>query len=692
MSDKAACLIEIGVEELPLQAPKSLSVAFAKEIENRLNQEDITFERIEIFATPRRLALLIHNCARKTKAQRISRKGPALSAAFTKEGKPTPAAEGFARSCGVAVEKLTQIVTSTGAWLTYTETQTGKPVEVWLPELVESVLDILPIPKLMRWGSGDEHFIRPVRWLTLMFGKSVIPATLYGCTSQGLTWGHRFHHPTSLPLASAEEYEKVLKQQGYVIPSFYERLQTIEAQLKHQEKIYQCHFVTTEALLELTTSLVEWPIVLIGTFAEGFLKLPPEALISVMNIHQKAFHAVNETGELQPYFAFVSNLQSKEVKRVIHGNQRVMKARLADAAFFYEKDQQIALADRVASLDHVTFQANLGTLKDKAHRLVKLAKSIAVSINSDLLLAERAALLAKADLVTDIVGEFPELQGVMGSYYALHDHEDPQVASAIKEHYYPRFGGDDLPSTPLGCCIALADKLDTLTSIFSVGKIPTGDKDPFGLRRASLGILRIIIEQELPLDLETLLSAAIENLPSVNLETTADLKGKCLSFLLDRLRVWYHTDYSPEVVNAVMALNPTSPLDFHERVRSVHDFYQLPQAAALIAANKRVIKLLTKSNSLGQLSSLDEQWLQEPAEKDLARLLENKNKQLIHLLDNRQYSKALQELAELQPAIDRFFTEVMVMVPDVSLQQNRLALLSTVCNLFLQVADISQLQ
>lgn len=693
MTTTAPCLIELGVEELPLHAPLQLSLALKKDVEQRLRELGITFNDIRCFATPRRLALLITHCVGETQPQHIQKRGPALSAAFDAAGNPTKACEGFARSCGVTVDQLEQINTDKGTWLSYTQEQPGKSIEQWLPPLVKTALAALPIPKPMSWGNEDYRFIRPVHWLVLLFGKQVIPATLYGCTSQATTQGHRFHSSAPLSLTSAEQYESILEEQGHVIPCFTKRQHRIEEQLKEQSKQHRCEFITTPALLQTVTSLVEWPEVLVGQFNSAFLDMPAEALISAMHTHQKAFHAVDHAGNLMPYFAFVSNIRSSDPHRVIQGNERVMGARLADAAFFYEMDKHLSLFDRLPMLAHVTFQKSLGSLENKARRLEQLATSIASSLGVDTKHAARAALLAKADLVTDMVGEFPELQGIMGSYYALNDKEDPAVATAIGDHYHPRFGGDTLPSTSLGCYVALADKLDTVVSIFSIGKMPTGEKDPFGLRRAGLGILRIIIEKQLPVDLKTLLLAATNTLPNVKDSERANLVEQCFTFLLDRLRAWYQSQHiATDIINAVMCVKPTSPLDFHHRIQGVHGFRQLPEATALAAANKRVSKLLAKASATSTNNPIQEALLQEPAEKILATLIKDKQAVVLPLFETGQYSTALGELAQLQPAIDDFFDKVMVMVDDKPLQQNRLALLSTIRNLFLHAADISQLQ
>ena len=691
MSTTAPCLIELGVEELPLQAPLPLSLAFKREVEQRLEQLGIAFDAVHSFATPRRLALLITHCAAQTQAQQMQKRGPALAASFDKAGRPTKACEGFARSCGVSVDQLERITTEKGTWIGYTQKLPGSTIEQWLPPLVQEALAALPIPKPMSWGSETYRFVRPVHWLVLMFGKQVIPATLYGCSSQGSTYGHRFHHAAPLPLGSAEHYPSLLEEQGYVIPCFTKRQQHIEAQLKEQSKKHQCEFITTPELLQAVTSLVEWPEVLVGQFNNAYLEMPAEVLISAMHTHQKAFHAVDEAGNLMPYFAVVSNIRSTHPHGVRKGNERVMGARLADAAFFYNRDKQVSLFDRLPMLAHVTFQERLGSLENKAQRLERLAAIIASAMKSDPNPAARAALLAKTDLVTDMVGEFPELQGTMGAYYAINDKEEPAIATAIGDHYRPRFGGDALPSTSLGCYVALADKLDTVVSIFSIGKIPTGEKDPFGLRRAALGLLRILIEKQYPLDVKTLLLEATHTLPTVKDNERSHLVEQCFTFLLDRLRAWYQNQHiATDTINAVMCVTPTSPLDFHHRIQGVHQFRQLPEAIALAEANKRVSNLLAKANA----THLPHQahLLKEPAEQTLAALINLKTAVVLPLFRQGEYAKALEELAQLQPAIDGFFEEVMVMVDDKSLQNNRLALLSSIRDLFLHAADISQLQ
>lgn len=702
MKDTRDLLIEIGCEELPAKNLLKYAEAFAQGIEKNLAKAELAHGNIEIFATPRRLALIVHNLVTAQENHFVERKGPAIEAAFSNDGKPTAACVGFARSCGVAVEQLQRQKTDKGEWLYFRQEQLGVVTQKLIPDIVATAVAQIPIAKPMRWGGNNESFIRPVKWLVLLFGNELIDTNILGVATSDKTYGHRFLHSDAIKLKDATQYSDLLKSTGKVIPSFSERRENIEQQLKKQAG--KNSVVIDEALLNEVAGLVEWPVVLQANFSEKFLEVPAEALISSMQAHQKSFHLVDAKGKLLPAFLFVSNLESKKPEQVIAGNERVMAARLADASFFYHSDLKHSLASRLDQLKNVVFQAKLGSLFDKSERVKKLASEIIekilsasntpkLSIGISKQLIEHASLLAKTDLLSDMVNEFPELQGIMGYYYALQDNESEETAIAIKEHYLPRFSGDTLPATQMGIALALADRLDTLVGIFSINQAPTGDKDPFGLRRCALGVLRILIEKELNLDLIVLLITAASNyekqlsLPAKSVNLTV------FDFILERLRAWYaERDITPDVFAAVYARQPTQPYDFHRRILAVKHFCQLPEAAALAAANKRVSNILKKENFDSVHSKVNPSLLEQTEEHTLADLLGKQSKVVEQFIKNNQYTEALVSLATLQKPIDAFFDHVLVNVENEKLRQNRLALLMNLRNLFLEIADISLLQ
>ncbi|SNC61589.1 glycyl-tRNA synthetase beta chain [Marinobacter sp. es.048] len=683
-------LVELGTEELPPKALKPLSDAFTQGIALGLEEAGIEFGKVESFAAPRRLAVRIRDLADSQPDKSVERRGPAVRAAFDDAGNPTRALTGFATSLGVTPDQLDTLETDKGAWVVYRTVEQGKPTVELMPELVEQSLAGLPIPKRMRWGAHRTEFVRPVHWVVMLFGNKVIEAPIMGLTPGNKTRGHRFHCPKSLIIPTPNDYEVVLKQEGYVIADFAERREQIRAGVTQlAEKEAGGKAVIDEDLLDEVTALNEWPVPLMGRFEERFLEVPAEALISSMKEHQKYFHVVAADGEMLPLFITVANIESKDPSQVVSGNEKVIRPRLSDAAFFYETDRKTKLKDRIDALKPIVFQEKLGSIYDKSVRVAALAKKIADAIGSDPALAERAAMLAKTDLVTEMVLEFTDLQGIMGQYYAANDGEPEDVAKALNEQYMPRFAGDDLPTTLTGCAIAIADRLDSLVGLFGINQPPSGTRDPFALRRASLGVLRIIIERELPLDLQTCCEWAEENFTVLTEQNTA---STVVDYMLERFRAYYDEQgIGAEVYLAVHARRPTRPLDFDRRVKAVDAFRQLPEAQALAGANKRVSNILTKQggDSIGE--TVDASLLQDSAEKALAEQVDQQSAKVVPLFENGDYASALSSLASLRAPVDNFFDEVMVMADDEAVRNNRLALLNRLRNLFLRVADISLL-
>ena len=690
--DKRDLLIEIGTEELPPKALKRLTLAFNDSVKAGLQKAELTFNDVQWFATPRRLALLVSDLDSQQVDKTVQRRGPALMAAFGEDGCATPAAIGFAKSCGVEVEDLQRLETENGAWLAFNTIEKGQATTALIPDLVQTALDQLPIPKRMRWGSLSAEFVRPVHWLVLLYGDEVIDAEILSVKAGRETRGHRFHHPGELYLSEPKAYAPLLETEGRVIADFAERREAIRAQVQEAANQLKGKAVIDEELLDEVTSMVEWPEAVTGSFEQRFLEVPPEVLITTMKTNQKYFHVVDSKGNLLPHFITVSNINSKDLDMVRHGNEKVVRPRLVDAEFFWNQDRHIKLNERIEQLASVVFQQKLGTLHDKVQRVARLASLIAGDMQFDAPLAERAALMSKCDLMTDMVGEFPSLQGIMGRYYALHDGEDPQLAQALDEQYQPRFAGDELPASPLGQILAIADKLDTVVGIFAINQIPTGDKDPFALRRAALGVLRILIEKQLGLDLTKLLQHAADDyqsrLPKIDASAVVD---QCYEFIMERARAYYlESGVRPDVFDAVLAQRPGQPHDFDQRIRAVTAFRELPEAESLSAANKRIANILKNLAKVNQ--HIDESLLQEAAEKALYQTLQQLTNTVTPLFARGEYQKALFELAHLRESVDRFFDDVMVMVDDDALKNNRLALLENLRQLFLQVADLSRLQ
>ncbi len=687
---KQDLLIEIGTEELPPKALDRLSMAFQTSIESQLNQADLRFESIQRFATPRRLALLITQLDTAQADREVERKGPAVKAAFDKEGDATKAAEGFAHSCGVTVAELKQVDTPKGAWLVFQQTQPGQQTEAFIPAMVKQALARLPIPKRMRWGAGDAEFVRPVHWIVMLFGDQTIDCEIMGLKAGRTTHGHRFHHPDPIELTSPASYAQTLLDPGYVIADINARREKIQAQVEQIASKAGMVAAIDEALLDEVTALNEWPVAVMGTFDKRFLEVPSEALIKAMQEHQKYFPVVDSKGCLQPHFITISNIQSQDPTQVSAGNERVIRPRFSDAAFFWGQDLKQPLEALIPRLKDVVFQKQLGSLYDKSQRISQLAQLIAEQLNFDSTDAARAATLAKCDLLSNMVGEFPSLQGVMGRYYAQHAGEGSDIAAAIEEQYLPRHAGDNLPQTNCGRAIAIADRLDTLVGIFAIGKKPTGEKDPFGLRRAALGVLRILIETPLKLDLEVLLQATAKGL--ADKLDTSNTANEVFNYMMERLNAYYADQgISADLIDAVLSRHPTQPADFDLRIKAVSHFRQLPEAEALAAANKRIQNILRKTDETFP-EQVDINLLVEQSEKRLAEQIEALQPKVEPLLSQGLYSEALQQLAVLHEPVDQFFDDVMVMCDDENLRQNRLALLSSLSGLFLRVADLSRLQ
>ncbi len=682
-------LVEIGTEELPPKALKTLATSFADNVEAELNQAGLTFDKIEWFAAPRRLAVKVLNLATQQPSKEIEKRGPAVSAAFDAEGKPTKAAEGWARGCGITVDQAERIATDKGEWLVHRAKIEGQPTKNLLNDIVANALAKLPIPKPMRWADKTVQFIRPVHTVTMLLGDELIEGEILGVASARTIRGHRFLGEKEFEIQHADQYPQLLRKKGSVVADFNERKAEILA--KSQAKATALGGVADieESLLEEVTSLVEYPNVLAAKFEERFLAVPAEALVYTMKGDQKYFPIYDKDGKLLPHFIFVSNINPEDPTAIIEGNEKVVRPRLTDAEFFFKTDLKQKLVDRLPRLETVLFQQQLGTLKDKTDRIEQLAGEIAKQIGADEAKAKRAGLLSKCDLMTNMVFEFTDTQGVMGMHYARHDGEDEEVAVALNEQYMPRFAGDELPKSLVASAVALADKFDTLTGIFGIGQAPKGSADPFALRRAALGALRIIVEKNLPLDLEDLVkkSAALFGDKLTNKNVVADV----VDFMLGRFRAWYQDEgIAVDVIQAVLARRPTRPADFDARVRAVSHFRTLDSAEALAAANKRVSNILAKADAA--IGEINLTACVEPAEKALAEAVLALRTEVQPLIAQGDYTAVLDKLANLRAPVDSFFDNVMVNAEDPALRQNRLAILNTLQGLFLQVADISVLQ
>ncbi|MBL1142519.1 MAG: glycine--tRNA ligase subunit beta [Proteobacteria bacterium] len=690
MSNTQNLLIEIGTEELPPKSLKKLASAFKDEMIKSFNEEKLNFSDANWYATPRRLSLIINNLEVKQEDKQQQRRGPALAAAYDAEGKPTKATEGFAKSCGVSVDQLEKLETDKGTWLAFNAVIKGKETTELISAIIETALGRLPIAKRMRWGDSDVEFVRPVKWVLILFGTDYLDCEIMGITSGKESFGHRFHHPHAVSINAPENYIETLKKEAHVLVDYNERRTLIESQVNAIAEENNGIAIIDPDLLDEVTALVEWPVSFVGEFNSDFLKLPKEVLISSMQDHQKYFPVVDTKGNLLPYFISVANIESKNPALVKRGNERVIQPRLNDAAFFWERDLKHGLANHIESLKKVIYQKQLGTLFDKSDRLQKSVLHLAKPLNIEIDQAKRAAALCLCDLLTDMVSEFPALQGTMGRYYAEADGEDGQVAIALEEYYQPRFAGDALPTSALGQCLAISEKIDSLVGIFAIGKAPTGDKDPFGLRRSAIGLLRIIIECNLDIDLKELITNAAANYPTdINSNNCID---DVYHFLMERLRRYYLDEgVSPDTFESVLAINTSKPLDFHHRLTAVTEFRKLTQAESLAAANKRISNILKKSE-ITDIKQVNDNLLTEESEITLAKSLNEYQKRLAPMIEKRDYKSALTELAGLRENVDNFFDNVMVNCEDDATRINRLALLNSLSALFLKTADISKLQ
>jgi glycyl-tRNA synthetase beta chain len=729
-------LVEIGTEELPPKALRALADAFRTGIDAGLEKASLAHRGIASFATPRRLAVRVERLAAQQREQHVRRRGPPLSAAFDAAGAPTRAAQAFAASCGSTVEALERIEEGKGTFLYFVGTRAGERTTELLPGLVQTALDQLPVPRRMHWGEGRAMFVRPVHWIVMLFGRDVVPARLLETEAGRHTHGHRFHAPRPLSLPTPAAYERTLRERGHVLADFAVRRERIRTEVITVAEAVKGRALIGDALLDEVTALTEWPVALAGRFEERFLALPREVLISTLEDHQRYFPVEDAAGRLLPAFITVSNIASRDPPKVQQGNERVVRARLADAAFFWEQDRREPLAARQRGLEAVTFQAKLGSLGDKTRRLRALAPDIAATAGASREAALRAADLAKCDLLTAMVGEFPELQGIMGAYYAKADGEPAEVAVSLREQYLPRSAGDALPGSGTGVALAIADRLDTIAGIFAIGEKPSGAKDPFGLRRAALGVQRILIEKGLDLDLQACIERAvmgvradIERLrsagpggaaspvaasapsPALKAEkaagaapgsaaSAAALTGEIYDFLMERLRAYYlegagataqgRAPVTTEMFDAVLATRPASSVDFDARLKALSTFLELPEAGSLTAANKRISNILRKANTTWP-AEVDVLQLREEAEVRLYDVMRGLRDAVAADTARREYTSALGRLALLRPAVDTFFDKVMVMDENPQLRANRLSLLAQLRGLFTGIADLSRL-
>lgn len=692
-------LFELGCEELPPKSLKPLRDALQASVIEQLNEADITFDSIKAFAAPRRLAIQIDGISDKQPDRTEEKRGPAIKAAFDADGNPTRAAIGFAKGLGIEASELITINTDKGDYVGYEQVIHGQATTELLPAIFQTALDNLPIAKRMRSGASRNEFVRPVQWAVLMQDDAVIDATIQGHQTGNQTRGHRFHSPDYHTIAHANDYEQLLD--GLKVVADFDKRQTlIKNQVKALADEVNADPIVPQDLLDEVTALVDFPIALRANFEARFLQVPQEALISTMQADQKYFCLTDKAGKLQPYFIFITNIESKDPNQIIEGNEKVVRPRLADAEFFFLQDQKQPLFSLTESLKTRVFQDKLGTIWEKSERIAKLAAFIATLMQEqgrDINIDEtvRAAILSKADLASSLVGEYPELQGIAGTYYARLNDEPEAVAASLEEQYLPKFSGDVLPQTPIGICLALADRLDTLVGIFAIDQAPTGSKDPFSLRRSAIGILRILIEKQLPINLVALVEQAIKGYSTSDgskIAKMGDTFTQVMAFLNSRYRAMYtEQGVSVDTIQAVQAINPHMPLDFDQRIRAVQAFSELPQAEKLADSNKRVANILAKSE-VSVADTVDEMLLSEPAEQALYQVVQQAKTAVTPLLETADYTQILQTLVSLDAPLTQFFADVMVNSEDAALKNNRLALLKQVRALFLTVADISELQ
>jgi glycyl-tRNA synthetase beta chain len=692
MSEARDFLVEIGTEELPPKALRTLMVAFGERLEAAIDDARLAHGAVRTYASPRRLSVLVEALAMGQEDRKITQKGPPVSVAFDKEGNITAAGTAFASKCGVDAAALGRTRTDKGEWLSCDVVEPGRRSAELLPQLIEQALQELPIPRRMRWGAGDAEFVRPVHWVVLLHGADVIAADIMGITAGRQSHGHRFHSAGPVRIERAGDYLETLERKGRVIADFERRRDLVHEGVASQAAAAGGRAVGSDELYDEVTALVEWPVPLTGSFDESFLRLPREAVVSTLTSHQRYFPVENDRGELLPAFITIANLDSKDPAKVRDGNERVIRPRLADAAFFWEADRRTPLASREESLRDVVYQRGLGSLHDKSARTARIAASIAEAVDGDGQALRRAAMLAKCDLLTGMVGEFPELQGTMGRYYAEADGEPAAVVAAVGDQYLPRFAGDALPATVDGQVLAVADRLDTLAGIFSIGKRPSGNRDPFGLRRAALGIVRILIECELDIDLAAAIQVAAAQQPEGKLRGEA-LADELYTFISERLRRYFldrDTDLATETFDAVLARQPASLVDFARRLDAVQAFVALEPAASLAAANKRIANILRQADFSGG-AAVEEPLLVEAAEQSLWSAVTEVRESVAPMIEGRRYTEALTAMAALRAPVDHFFDDVMVMTDDAATRDNRLALLGELRALFLDVADISRL-
>jgi len=690
----ADLLFEIGTEELPPKALATLSRALGDGIVKGLTDHALEFDPdIQRYATPRRLGVLVKALSLHQPDTVVERRGPPLNKAYDDHGQPTRAAVGFAQTCGVDVAQLECLETDRGAWLAFRQHQPGRPAAELLPAILRQALDALPIPKRMRWNALSIEFVRPVHWAVVLLGDHLIECDILGVSTTRETRGHRFHHPHNLTLSAPTAYASLLASDGYVIADFDQRRASIHTQVTAAAESAGGHAVIDEALLDEVTGLVEWPVALVGGFDARFLEVAQEAVITTMQVHQKCFPVVDSTGKLMPHFIAISNIESRDTDAVRAGFERVIRPRLSDADFFWNQDRRQTLASHLERLGGVVFQDRLGSLLDKSRRLARLIETASEVTDADRAAARRAAELCKCDLMTRMVEEFPELQGTMGRYYALNDGEAPPVAHAIEEHYLPRFAGDALPATAAGKALALVDKLDTLVGVFAIGQAPTGDKDPFALRRAALGVIRILVEQDIDADVGELIhNAAYIYNEQTNGLVNAGIPAQVMEFILGRLRVYYTSHgFGHDEVNAVLNLGLSQFTDIDKRLRALAVFRKLPEAASLAAANKRIKNILRQAD-VSVPDRFEPALFSEAEERGLAERIDALSSEVAPLLQARDYEQALKRLARLREPVDNFFDRVMVMVDDDKVRTNRLALLQALMVLFTEIADVSALQ
>ena len=693
MSSASDLLIEIGTEELPPTALRSLMTAFADGIEAGLDEARLAHGDIRRFASPRRLAVIVDAVAASQDDREVVQKGPPTRIAFDDDGAPTKAALAFAAKCGVDVDDLDREKTADGEWLSFASTEKGQATAALLPGIVQASLDALPIPRRMRWGARDDEFVRPVHWLIMLHGETVVPGSVLGIESGDVTRGHRFHSEGDIRIGSAGDYEAALSGSGYVIADFEARRKKIVDGVRSAAEAAGGTPVGDDALYDEVTALTEWPVPMSGAFDETYLELPDEVIVATLTNHQRYFPVADDKGQLLPVFITVANLDSKAPERVRDGNERVIRPRLADAAFFWQSDRKTPLRDRTDALNQVVYQKGLGTLHDKSMRVAALAGLFAEQLGVEKDAATRAAVLSKCDLLTGMVGEFPELQGTMGGYYARADGEPDAVSAAIAEQYLPRYAGDALPESVTGQVVAIADKLDTLAGIFVLGKKPSGKRDPFGLRRAALGVIRILLERSLDIDLREAVNAAVVQQPASG-DDHGETRDALYDFIVDRLKHYLvdarDAQYSADMFDAVRARHPASLVDFRTRLDAVAGFIELEPAVALAAANKRTANILRQAE-FESSGDLDTSLLSEDAEVVLFHAMQSARKDVEPMIGRREYAEALRRLAELRTPVDSFFDDVMVMADDEAVRNNRLTLLADLRGLFLDVADISRL-